>query len=356
MAIQNPKSKIQNSAPVRLGVVGAGWFASRRHLPDAQADSNVELVALCRRDADSRRTMAEKFGIESRFAFEDWREMLKGAELDAVLIATPNNLHFEQAKAALEAGLHVLLEKPMTIRTEHARELVALADANGLKLSVAVNPPFWAHCHAMRDALRDPDMGALESVSMYWTGSAEYVFGKAPAPDNLPGVVPPTMYRSDPEQNGGGYFADGGPHLVSELLWVSGQKARRVTALMDAAPADMRAVLSIELENGALATIASLGDSKFPGRRVRNTFGASNGLITVQDFAFETVVAIQGREPQHCREADLPPVGTPVGNFAQAILGHAELLSPGWHGADVVAVTEAAYRSALEGRTVTLDY
>ena len=53
------------------------------------------------------------------------------------------------------------------------------------------------------------------------------------------------MYRSDPEQNGGGYFADGGPHLVSELLWVSGLKARRVTALMDATPSDMRAVLTI---------------------------------------------------------------------------------------------------------------
>ena len=340
---------------VRLGVIGAGWFASRRHMPDAQADANVELVALCRREAQARETMAARFGIEPRFAFEDWRAMLEGAELDAVLIATPNNLHYEQAKAALNAGLHVLLEKPMTIRAEHARELVALADSSGLKLSVAVNPPFWAHCHKMRDALRRPEMGELESVSLFWTGSAEYVFGKAPAPDNLPGVVPPTMYRSDPEQNGGGYFADGGPHLVSELLWVSGLKARRVTALMDATPSDMRAVLSIELENGALATLVALGDSKFPGRRVHNTFGASNGSITVQDFAFETTIAIQGQEPLTFREADLPPIGTPVGNFAQAISGQAELLSPGLHGADVVAVTEAAYRSAAEGRTITLD-
>ena len=340
---------------VRLGVIGAGWFASRRHMPDAQADANVELVALCRREEAARQTMAERFEVEPRFAFEDWREMLDGAEMDAVLIATPNHLHYEQAKAALEAGLHVLLEKPMTIKTEHARELVSLADAKGLKLSVAVNPPFWAHCHKMRDALRNPDMGELESVSIYWTGSAEYVFGKAPAPDNLPGVVPPTMYRSDPEMNGGGYFADGGPHLVSELLWVSGLKARRVTALMDATPSDMRAVLNIEMENGSLATIAALGDSKFPGRRVHNTFGASNGTITVQDFAFDTTIAIQGQEPQSFKEADLPPIGTPIGNFAQAILGQAELLSPGSHGADVVAVTEAAYRSAAEGRTVTLS-
>ncbi len=340
---------------VRLGVIGAGWFASRRHMPDAQADPNVRLAALCRREPQARQTMAERFGIEPRFAFEDWREMLGGAELDAVLIATPNDLHNEQAKAALEAGLHVLLEKPMTIRTQDARELITLADAKGLKLSVAVNPPFWAHCHKMRDALQNSAMGELESASFFWTGSAEYVFGKAPAPENLPGVVPPTMYRSDPARNGGGYFADGGPHLVSELLWVSGMKARRVTALMDATPSDMRAVLTIEMENGALATIVSLGDSKFPGRRVYNTFGAANGTITVRDFAFDTTIAVHGQETQTFNEADLPPIGTPIGNFAQAILGQAELLSPGWHGADVVAVTEAAYRSAAEGRTITLD-
>ena len=120
---------------VRLGVIGAGWFASRRHLPDAAGRrERVTLAALCRRDAAARQTMAAQFGVEPRFAFADWREMLAGAELDAVLIATPNNLHYEQAKAALEAGLHVLLEKPMTIQTaDHARELVTLADSRRIE-------------------------------------------------------------------------------------------------------------------------------------------------------------------------------------------------------------------------------
>ena len=324
-------------------------------MPDAVKHPDLELTALCRRDDESRRVMAAHFGVGVEKAFADWREMLDGTELDAVLIATPNALHYEQAKAALERGLHVLLEKPMTIRRDHARELVALADAKGLQLGVAVNPPYWGHCHRIREALHGAEMGELEAVSLFWSGSAEYVFGKGPAPDKLPGVVPPTMYRSDPELNGGGYFVDGGPHLVSELLWVTGQKARRVTALMDTTPSDMRTALSIELENGALATLIALGDSKSGSRRVRNVFGTSNGTITVDDFAFNTAILINGREPETFCEADLPPIGTPIGNFAEAIRGKTALLSPGAHGADVVAVVEAAYRSAATGQTITLD-
>jgi predicted dehydrogenase len=348
------KTSPESSESVRLGVLGAGWFASRRHLPDAQKHPKVTLTALCRRDDEARARMATHFQVPEDQAYAEWEKMLDSAPLDAVLIATPNNQHFLQAKAALERGLHVLLEKPMTIRSEDAYALLALARERNLKLAVALNPPYWAHCHKMRYALHRPEMGALESATMYWTGSADVVFGKVPLPDNLPGVVPPTMYRTDPEQNGGGYFIDGGSHLVSEVLWVTGLRARRVSALMDTTPMDMRIALSLELENGAIATITALGDSMFPNRRVRNIFGATGGTVTVNGFDFETVIQIQGQESQKFREEDLFTVATPVGNFADAILGKAEVLSSGEHGAHVVEVMEAAYESAATGRVITL--
>lgn len=341
--------------PIRLGVIGAGWFASRRHLPDAENDPHLALTALCRRDPNARAKMTERFKIAPEHAYDDWQQMLDGEELDGVLIATPNALHYEQAKAYLERGLHVLIEKPMSVRAKDARELVALAEARGLQLAVALNPPYWAHCHRIRKALRSEAMGALESAAMYWTGSAEMVFGRTPFPDNLPGVVPPTLYRSDPELNGGGYFIDGGSHLVSQLLWVTGLRARRVTALMDTTPTDMRASLCIELENGAMATINALGDSHYPARRVRNVFGAVHGVVTVIGFDFETCIAVHGQESQKFHENDLAPVGTPVGNWADAIQGRGTLFSPGAHGAHVVEVVEAAYESAATGRTISIE-
>jgi predicted dehydrogenase len=340
--------------PVRLGVIGAGWFASRRHMPDIKDNPHARLAAICRRDPEARAKMAARFDVSPEQAYEDWQCLLEKAELDAVLIATPNAFHYGQAKAALERGLHVLIEKPMAVHSSEARELVALARERNLKLAVALNPPFYAHCHRVRDALHNEKMGPLESAAFYWTGSVEYVFGRIPAPPNLPGVVPPTMYRADPQLNGGGYFIDGGSHLVSGLLWMTGLRARRVSALMDTTPTDMRASVSIELENGAITSINTIGDSKYATRRVRNIFGAANGFVTIVTYDFETNISIHGQEPQKFREADLISVPGPTANFVDAIQGRSELFSPGEHGAHVVEVVEAAYRSAETGCTITL--
>jgi predicted dehydrogenase len=123
---------------------------------------------------------------------------------------------------------------------------------------------------------------------------------------------------------------------------------------MDALPADFRTIAAIELESGAMVSITAVSNSHFATRRLYNTFGASNGTITVTGFAFDTVIHIQGQEPQRFNEESLLSVSTPVGNFAEAILGKAELYSPGEHGAHVVDVVEAAYRSAETGQTVVL--
>jgi predicted dehydrogenase len=341
--------------PIRLGVIGAGAFACRRHLPDAVNNPRVCLAGICRRDPETRAKIAAHFCVPEDKTYGDWRQMLDDLEMDAVLIATPNAHHYEQAKSALERGLHVLLEKPMTIRASEAHELVALARQQDLRLAVALNPPFWAHCHQVRRALKDERIGTLESAAMYWSGSAEYVFGRAPQPGNLPGIVPPTMFRADPALNGGGYFVDGGSHLVSELLWITGLRARRVSALMDETPSDMRVAFSMEMENGAVVSINSIGDSKFPVRRVRNVFGLSGGTITIVSFDFETTIMLHGQEHRKFKEADLLPVPQPVANFISAIEGHGQLFSPGEHGAQVVEVIEAAYESAATGRTVTLQ-
>lgn len=348
-------SPTPDQKPVRFGVIGAGWFACRRHLPDIKDNHRAVAAALCRRDPEAREKVAKRFDVPPERAFEDWQEMLDKVELDAVLIATPPYLHFEQAKAALNRGLHVLLEKPMTVRASEARELVALAHGKNLKLSVALNPPFWSHCHQMRRALKEGKMGTLESVTMYWTGSAEHLFGRAPQPENLPGVVPPTMYRADPELGGGGYFIDGGSHLISEVLWVPNLRAVRVSAMMDALPCDMRAIVNIELENGAFVSVNTVGDSRFSQRRVRNVFGASNGSITVKTFAFETTVIIPGHEPRTFREEQLLPVANPISNLVDAIQGRTALFSPPEHGAHVVEVVEAAYESARTGQTIVLN-
>ena len=298
--------------------------------------------------------MAAHFGLPLESGYEDWRRMLDEAPLDAVLIATPNNLHYEQAKAALEHNLHVLLEKPMTIRSEQAHELVALAKARGTEIGGGAEPALLGALSSRppRDAERkNGTPGKRRDVL---DGSAAHLFGRGPEPAGLPGVVAPTPYRADPEQNGGGYFIDGGSHLISELIWMSGLRVRRLVALMDAVPSDMRITVSIEMENGAVASLNTIGDSKHVQRRVRNVFGAEHGTVSIIHPEFETHIQIEEQEPVKFREADLSPVANPVSNFADAILGRGELFSPGEHGAHVVEVVEAIYKSAETGRVITL--
>jgi predicted dehydrogenase len=340
------------SGTVRFGVVGAGAFASRRHIPDIIRNGGATLAALCRRDAETLKRLADHF--EPERTYTDWRRMLDECPLDAVLIATPNHLHYEQARAALERDLHVLLEKPMTVRAEEARELRDLAEARGLRLAVALNPPYWAHCHAIRRALHGGHVGEVESISFYWTGDSGVVFGDKPMPEDMPGPVNPTLFRSDPAQCGGGCFMDGGAHLVSEVLWVTDLRATRVTSLMDRTPSDRRTALSMTLENGAIATICSIADSQSAGRRVRNTIGCSRGTIAVDGFDFRTTIAPEGGEPESFSEADLPPVPGPVANLVDSILQHAPLSSDANHGAHVQEVLEAAYRSAASSSALAL--
>jgi predicted dehydrogenase len=338
--------------PVRFGVIGAGWFASRRHLPDIQRNEHAALAALCRRDERALARVAACF--EPERTYTDWRAMLDECPLDAVLIATPNAQHCEQARAAIDRGLHVLVEKPMAVTSAEANDLCERAARKGVHLAVALNPPHWSHCHRLRHAIRSGKIGDIEAIDIFWTGDARFVFGDAPPPAELPGVVPPTLYRADPEQCGGGYFVDGGSHLVSEALWVTGLRAVRVTCVMDRLPSDRRAALSVQLSNGATATITCVGDSRFSARRARSVFAGSRGAATIEGSEFVTTVHAAADEPQTFQESELPPVSGPVANLVEAIRGEAELYSPGAHGAHVVEVVEAAYRSAATGAAVSL--
>jgi predicted dehydrogenase len=337
---------------VRIGVVGAGWFASRRHLPDIGRCARAELVAVCRRDPGELQRIVEHFGHPAGYA--EYRQMLDEAALDAVLICTPHALHAPQARAALERGLHVLVEKPLALTAAEAEALAALALERSLVLGVAVNPPYWAHCHALRDWVASGGLGELELADLRWLGSVEALYGRGPLPETLPGVVRPSLFRGDPALAGGGHLMDAGSHLVSELLWVTGQTPAAVTALMDDPANDLRTSVAMELSNGAMATLCVRGDSRYPDRRVCSRYYGSAGRADIDGMPFQLTLSPHGADPTTSAEAELPSVPSPVENFVEAVQGHAALLSPPEHGVALARVMEAAYQSARTGQAVRL--
>src|SRR5438128_2032199 len=113
----------------RIAVVGCGSWATQAHLPALRDDPDAELVAVVEPREDGLRAAAETFDVGS--AYRELEQMLDEVEPDGVVIAVPHAHHYAAARAALERGAHVLLEKPMVIEPAHGRELIALARERG---------------------------------------------------------------------------------------------------------------------------------------------------------------------------------------------------------------------------------
>src|SRR6202167_5148909 len=122
--------------PVKYGIIGCGAIAQRRHIPECVANANSKLVALADPAANRVAELAVKY---SATAFADYNEMLQKADIDAVVVAGPNALHAQQTIDALNAGKHVLCEKPMATTREDAKAMIAAAEKNKKFLMIGLN-------------------------------------------------------------------------------------------------------------------------------------------------------------------------------------------------------------------------
>ena len=107
--------------PIKIGVIGIGWMAVDNHIPLLQALPDFEVTAVCGLGQEKLKKVQEKFGISS--GTEDYRELLLNEGLDGVVVSSPHYFHYEHTAAALERGIHVLCEKPMTLRASEASRL-----------------------------------------------------------------------------------------------------------------------------------------------------------------------------------------------------------------------------------------
>src|SRR5437868_6634478 len=105
-----------------VGVIGAGWWATFAHIPALKSHPDAELVAVQSREPAKAEKIARDFG--AKYACTGIQEILALKEINAVIVSSTPNVHHAQARAALESGRHVLIEKPMTFTVEEARELV----------------------------------------------------------------------------------------------------------------------------------------------------------------------------------------------------------------------------------------
>src|SRR6266516_3620375 len=160
---------------LRVAIVGCGKVADQ-HLHAIHRIPDCEIVALCDRELLMAKQLGERFGISK--CFFDLQEMLQANQPDIVHITTPPQSHYLLAKQCLESGCHVYVEKPFTLYTSEAEQLIALAERRGLKLTVGHDGQFSHAARRMRGLIRSGYLGGrpvhIESTWCYELGDSSY--------------------------------------------------------------------------------------------------------------------------------------------------------------------------------------
>ena len=144
---------------IRLGTIGSG-FIVHNILDAVEKTEGIRCVAVYSRSREKGQQLAEKYGVKK--VYTDMSEFLADEELNCVYVASPNSLHFEQAKQALLAGKHVLCEKPFCPRLEEAKELVQIAKEKHLLLMEAVPTTYLPNYEVLKREL--PKIGRVKLV------------------------------------------------------------------------------------------------------------------------------------------------------------------------------------------------
>ena len=195
--------------PIRVGVIGAGAISQVAHLPVLRRLPGVEVAAICDNDVGKAQALAARFDVKD--TYDDIEEVLRYANVDVVVICTPNHLHEIHVMSALAAGAHVLCERPLSLTLAGVERVLVASDKYGKRVMVGMNHRFRSDVQAIRGFLAGGDLGGLQAVRGGW-----YTF--QPSRQML-------GWRLRRNEAGGGAMLDLGLPLIDLGLWLSGWPA-----------------------------------------------------------------------------------------------------------------------------------
>jgi predicted dehydrogenase len=347
---------------LRLSVIGAGSWVLSSHLPElTKRRDEVEFWGVCRLGGDLLAQVRDDWGFAH--GSEDYREVLE-AGADIVVVGSPAALHYDHAKAALEAGAHVLVEKPFTATSAQAWDLVATAERTGRHLLVAYGYNYRPMMRKARDHIaRNGGVGQIESLLIYMASGTRELLSGAGAYARASSVAAPDMATwVDPALSGGGYGQAQLTHALGLALWLHNLDVTAVNAVV-ASPlggtVEQHDAAVLHLAGGGIGTLtgASAHQKAMNYRdqlQVRMVGGEGQFQLDVENDRLRMYrddrgdIDVAFPEGSGRYECDGPPstlidlaLGRPVENC-----------SPGTLGARTVAVLEALYASAENASTV----
>lgn len=155
------QAKTVRGEKVRYAVVGVGWISQAAFLPGVEHTGNSEVVAFVTGHEEKAKAVAAKYDVDAVYSYDEYDKVLASGSVDAVYLATPNFDHVELAVKTLEAGIHLLLEKPMAVSVAECERIIAAAESTGAKLMVAYRLHHEPGMLAALDTVRSGKLGKL---------------------------------------------------------------------------------------------------------------------------------------------------------------------------------------------------
>jgi len=355
-----------NDKTINVGLIGAGWWASEAHLPALAAHPHASTIAIQTRSADKARKLTERFGIPQ--AFTTAEDLLALPELDAVIISSTPNVHFAQARAALDRELHVLIEKPMTLRASESEELVALADRKGVQFLISCPWHYSRHGQLARERIASGALGTIRLVNIFMSNfTLGFLEGKSFAEalggsdgtdaSITPEIEPNRNSYSDPDTAGGGHIYTQASHIFAYIGFLTGLDPVEISARFDSAgtAVDATNAMHIRFEGGALGAVGTISTHSDVERYFEVRVIGTKGVLSLELWKGHFHLRLSDgsvEDPLPLAEDEIYPKFGPAWNLVDAARGTSCNRSPATLGHYAMRLIEGACHSAASGRPV----
>jgi predicted dehydrogenase len=318
------------------GVIGAGSVARRRTMPSMKAIDSAELVAVMVRDKERARAIASEYGAKR--SYTDVLDLLSDGEIDAVYISTPVAFHKDHAVAALRAGKHVLLEKPMARTVRECDEIIEEARKSGKHLQICFIMRFHPAYREIKGMVESGEFGEIvmaRAQMMKWYD------------------IEPGSWRLDPEISGGGVLIDVGSHLLDLMAFLLGDISE-ISAIKDSRVRGWRieetATVVGRTSDGVQIVISTSYNTPY-SETILEIYG-TKGSVYIYALPDGKGWLMKWRTNAGSFERIWPPIELfelQLDHFAKCIEGIEDPLVTGEDGRKNIGLIMAAYRSAERG-------
>jgi predicted dehydrogenase len=235
----------------KIGVIGAGWWATEFHIPHLKQREDVELVSVCKIEEEELKFVKEKFGF--KHASTNYVEMLDMEPLDGVVIASPHFAHFENIKAALTRDCHVLVEKPMTTNTKDALEVSNLLKEKKVELLTPYGFNWNPLMAKAEKYIQSGIIGKIQHVDSSFSSSLIDLFKGVPLSESDDHIFQPKASTWSDPSKAGGYGWGQLSHMFAGVYKITKLSPKKVFCMSVPSPTgvDYTDAISLRFESGA---------------------------------------------------------------------------------------------------------